>query len=106
VTGAEKLSEKLQSQQISNEMLSLPKDRDINDFFLLTADPKTAFMNLFSPLEVKEENPVKEKTDAVIPTDYGFILKRTNWEYEVRGIVRRDTKLKATIKGEIMRGQK
>ena len=87
-------------------MLSLPKDRDINDFFLLTADPKTAFMNLFSPLEVKEENPVKEKTDAVIPTDYGFILKRTNWEYEVRGIVRRDTKLKATIKGEIMRGQK
>lgn len=99
VKGAEKLSERLSAQKIGNDILSLPEGQDINGFFLLTAEAKTAFMNRMNPSDVKEKIAVKEKTDDITQTDYGFILKREDREYEIRGMSRRDTKLKATIKG-------
>ena len=43
---------------------------------------------------VKEEN--KER---VTKTEYGFIMSIDGRKYEVRGLVKRDTKLKATVKG-------
>jgi len=56
-------------------------------------------MNLINPSESEASNVSKEKPDAVIKTEYGFMMHTGIRKYEVRGIIRRDTKLKAPIKG-------
>ncbi|MCP4255197.1 MAG: DNA primase, partial [Candidatus Scalindua sp.] len=45
------------------------------------------------------QNTAKEKRDGFVKTDQGFIVTYDNREYNIIGISRADTKLKATIKG-------
>ncbi len=99
VKSSEKLSEMLQSQGINNHIISLPRDQDINSFFLLTANAQSEFINLLNYNQSNKDKAVKEKKVQLIVTEYGFKMIRESREYEVRGLIKRDTKLKATIKG-------
>ncbi len=98
---AEKVTARLASAGFATHRIDLPDGQDINDFFLLTAEPAAAFKNLIGAADPKAENAVKEKKDRYTATDFGFTAVIDGRHYEARGITRRDTKLKATIKGMV-----
>lgn len=97
--GAAAVSERIRSEGFRTHIVNLPDDRDINDFFLLTADPATAFNELLVEANPKAKAAVKEEKNYYRATDYGFAAMTGGRRYEVRGITRRDTRLKATVKG-------
>ena len=96
---AEKTAEKLAAEGFTTRRIDLPEGKDINDFFLLTADPATAFKTLIGAADPEAEHAVKEKKDRYTATDFGFVATIDSRSYEVRGIARRENKLKATVKG-------
>jgi len=98
-TAAQKTTARLESQGFTVKCVDLPETQDINDYFLLTADPKTEFERLMGVAEPNPEKAIKEKSAHYTPTDYGFSAVINDRTYEARGITRRETKLKATIKG-------
>jgi DNA primase catalytic core len=116
---AQELKHTLENQGIHTDMIMLPDDQDINEFFLLTADPVNHFKALLpqavqnaSPAAeghaqgvIKEETPAQEK-NIITRTDFGFVLITDGRTYEVRGLCRRDNKLKATVKGIKQEGAK
>ena len=57
---------------------------------------------LIGATDPKPETAVKEKRDRYTATDYGFTAVIDGRHYEVRGITRRETRLKSTIKGMVM----
>ncbi|MCP3872694.1 MAG: toprim domain-containing protein [Desulfobacteraceae bacterium] len=95
---AEKIQKTLESTHSKPYCVGLPKGQDINDFFLLTANPKQEFETLIA-LADPEKTVKKEKTLRVIKMDFGFTVTLDNRKYEVRGITQKGTKLKATVKG-------
>lgn len=88
--------ERLSSAGITTYPVTLPFGRDINDFFLLTANPKESFTALVAMANpaVKKENPSK-----IRKTDFGFTMAVAGRRYEVRGISKKGGRLKATVKG-------
>jgi DNA primase len=96
---AEKTATRLESEGFKTHRVDLPDGRDINDFFLLTAEPAAAFKKLIAAANPEASMAVREKKDRYTVTDFGFTAVIDGRRYEVRGITRRDTKLKATIKG-------
>ena len=96
---AEKTAEKLAAEGFTTRRIDLPEGKDINDFFLLTADPATAFKTLIGAADPEAEHAVKEKETRYTATDFGFVATIDSRSYEVRGIARRENKLKATVKG-------
>lgn len=98
---AENTTEKLASEGFTPHRVDLPDGQDINDFFLLIAEPAAAFKKLIGAADPKPETAVKEKRDRYTATDYGFTAVIDDRHYEVRGITRRETRLKATIKGMV-----
>lgn len=96
---ADKTAAKLASAGVKTHRIDLPDDRDLNDFFLLTADAAAAFKALVDAADPGEApRAVKEKPDRCTVTDFGFAATICGRRYEARGITRRDTRLKATIK--------
>ncbi|MCP5006127.1 MAG: toprim domain-containing protein [Planctomycetes bacterium] len=83
--------------------VTLPDSHDINSFFSFVANPQEAFKTLLGKvnpeIEKATKEPAKEKKDSFIKTDLGFNVTYDNREYNIIGISRADTKLKATIKG-------
>ncbi len=106
---SESVSARLQAEGLRTHVVNLPDGRDLNDFFLLTADASDRFRELSktprqagpdhaqadSYQAVKKEN----KELQVICTDYGFVMAVDGRRYEVRGLLKNDSKLKATVKG-------
>ncbi|BBO72180.1 hypothetical protein DSCA_61100 [Desulfosarcina alkanivorans] len=96
---AEKTAARLAAEGFTARRIDLPEGKDINDFFLLTADADTAFKTLIGAADPKAENAVKKEKDRYTATDYGFTATVDGRDYELRGIARRENKLKATVKG-------
>jgi len=105
---SESVSARLQAEGLQTHIINLPEGRDINDFFLLTADACDRFKEL-SKVPQQAELPhahsdadpaVKKENKAlqVTSTDYGFVMAVDGRRYEVRGLLKNDSKLKATVK--------
>ncbi len=104
--GAETAALRLAAEGINAHSIQLPEDEDINSLFYLTADAKQQFLELLhqanpeNPKGVVEEKQEPEtKADSCTPTDSGFTASIGGRRYEVRGIAKGDSKLKATVKG-------
>src|SRR6056297_1104392 len=109
---AQEVSASLQAEGIKTDIIDLPDGRDINDFFLLTppaagqaqspaagqAGPKEQFMALLPQSEAPAEANQPEPAETVNKTEFGFVLTRDGRTYEVRGLVKKETRLKATVK--------
>ncbi|CAB1061808.1 hypothetical protein D1BOALGB6SA_6583, partial [Olavius sp. associated proteobacterium Delta 1] len=105
---AASLSARFEAEGLRTHIINLPEGRDINDFFLLTADACDRFKEL-SKVPQQAELPhahsdadpaVKKENKAlqVTSTDYGFVMAVDGRRYEVRGLLKNDSKLKATVK--------
>jgi len=113
---SESVSARLQAEGLRTHVVNLPEGRDINDFFLLTADACDRFKELSKVPQqaqlacahsdadpaVKKEN----KALQVTSTDYGFVMAVDGRRYEVRGLLKNDSKLKATVKGIVQEKSK
>jgi DNA primase len=98
------VQERLSNASIKTYPISLPEDQDINDFFLLTANAKEEFESLITQADPGAHKAVKIKNrdqeqDKVTKTDYGFTMNIETRKYEIRGITKKNSKLKATVKG-------
>jgi len=93
---AETIRQTLEMNHLKPHCVVLPEGQDINDFFLLTAGPKEALKDLLS-----RTDPAVKKENKLIKTEYGFSMTIDDRQYEIRGISRKDSKLKATVKGII-----
>jgi len=94
-------SAKLEAESIRTYPVQLPKTQDINDLFLLTANARERFKEL-----LHQANPTacqvvhrEDEKESIIKTDFGFIMTVGGRKYEVRGLLKNDAKLKATVKG-------
>ena len=94
---AGKTAATLEGQGFKVHRVDLTEGQDINDFFLLTADPAQAFKKLVGVADPQGE--AKQAADRYTVTDYGFSCVIDGRSYEARGITRRGNKLKATVKG-------
>ncbi len=118
--GAEKLSLLLKEKGLDVFNMQLPvgaglaparmlDDKvDLNSFFSLTADAASIFERL-----LKEANPrssirsdkiVKHEQRLYEKTDTGFVVQYETRRYDVRGVVKDNIKLKATIKAIVGAG--
>lgn len=109
---AQSVAARLAGEGLRAHVVELPDEEDINHFFSLTADAKGQFLELVrqagpeKPKSAVEEKN-KEPAESFTATDYGFTAVICGRRYEVRGIVRGDNKLKATVKGiGVEKGQK
>ncbi len=94
---AEKTATKLNGEGFKVQRIDLADGQDINDFFLLTADAAVEFKKLVGVAD--PQGQAKQAADRYSVTDYGFTAIIGGRHYEARGITRRETKLKSTIKG-------
>ncbi len=90
------IQQTLETNHIKGLCVALPHGRDINDFFLLTASSEEEFKKL---LNLANPGAYSEKKQSITRTDYGFIMTVADRKYEVRGIAKKGSKLKATVKG-------
>ena len=106
---SESVLARLEAEGLRTHIASLPEGRDINDFSLLTADACDRFKELSKvpqPAELahahSDADPAVEKENnepQITSTDYGFVMAVDGRRYEVRGLLKKDSKLKATVKG-------
>ena len=89
---------RLKEKDLKAHIVHLPEGQDINDFFSLTAQPKPAFNLLLLHANPEGAKAIKEKT-IMKKTDNGFSTIIANRTYEVLGISKTHTKIKATVKG-------
>ncbi len=94
---AETVKQTLRSHGLKSHIVTLPEDKDINDFFLLTADSKARFLELIN----KTDPTAKPSKPKVLKTEYGLVMTMDDRKYELRSISRANGKLKATVKGTI-----
>lgn len=108
--GAETAASRLSGEGITARIIHLPDNEDINSLFSLTADAKAEFLALLQPASPPASATPSASPDSVHPsslslppcftlTDYGFTATLSGRRYELRGIVRENNKLKATVKG-------
>ncbi len=105
----ESIIPKLNDINITVYPVTLPDDHDINSFFSLADNSTKDFEALmvvtcpepfdFAQDRLHRKEAAKEKNDSFIKTDQGFTVAYDNREYNIIGISRADTRLKATIKG-------
>ena len=97
---AKEISKTLQTRGIQVYTVNLPDTQDINDFFLLTANPTDRFKELLNQANPGAYPAVKEENrERVVKTEYGFTMTIKGRKYEVRGLSKNNSKLKATVKG-------
>ncbi len=96
----ESVSAKLQAENIRTWPVVLAHGQDINDFFYLTANAKDQFKKLLHLANPQATQAVKEEKEQIInKTEYGFTMTAEGRRYEVRGLSKNNSKLKATVKG-------
>jgi DNA primase catalytic core len=104
--GAANVRSRLIAEGINTQVVALPEEEDLNHFFSLTADAKGRFLELLRQADpekakgaVEEKNAEPAAADSFTPTDSGFTATIGGRRYEVRGIAKGESKLKATVKG-------
>lgn len=101
--GQEAVTTKLLEEGFTVTPITLPEHKDINDFFLLTADAKERFQQLLLPAGNEQKAVKKEKEtteqDQTSITAEGLTCTIEKRHYEARGISKTGNKLKATVKG-------
>jgi DNA primase catalytic core len=95
----ESVSARLQAENIRTWPVVLAHGQDINDFFLLTAKAPERFNELLHQANPDACQAVKKEKEKVVKTDYGFTMTAEGRRYEVRGLSKNNSKLKATVKG-------
>jgi DNA primase len=113
---AASVSARLQSEGIRPHKINLPEGRDINDFFLLTADAPVRFKELSKiPQQARLDHAHPDTYQAVkkenqelqvTSTEYGFVMAVDGRRYEIRGLLKNAGKLKATVKGIVQEKSK
>ncbi len=103
---AVKVDKRLKAEGITMYIVNLPDGQDINDFFLLTANSIVKFKELLNQSNPGAYPAVKEDKEKITKTEYGFVMTVAGRKYEVRGLLKRDTKLKANIKGIMTENKK
>ncbi|MDA8403272.1 MAG: CHC2 zinc finger domain-containing protein [Desulfobacteraceae bacterium] len=98
-TATQTVKTRLAQESMTAYPVTLPDGQDINDFFLLTANPAERFSELLLNADPTIKKAVKEEKEAIVTTGTGFILTTEHRHYDVRGITKGSTKLKATVKG-------
>ncbi|MCP4669905.1 MAG: hypothetical protein GY857_01245 [Desulfobacula sp.] len=100
INAAKSIQTTLENVKLKSHIVTLSGEQDINDFFLLTANEKECFKALLVKADPDRAiDPKPEQHESVTQTEYGFIQSFDDRKYEVRGIAKRDNKLRATIKG-------
>jgi len=100
IQGRKAVTIRLQKEGFTVVPVTLPKDRDINSFFLLTADAKERFSKFLAVNSTEPQRPtIKEKTEHSTITPDGINYTTCERSYEVRGINKTCNKLKSTVKG-------
>ena len=101
IKGAKSVTNRLKYEGIESHTVTLPEGQDINDFFLLTADPVSEFKARLRTPPLAKKQAVKEKETNYTVTENGFTFIKECRHYEVQGITKgkTGTKLKATVKG-------
>lgn len=118
--GAEKLSLLLKEKGLDVFNVQLPVGEglapsltfddkvDINSFFSLTADAASIFERLLkeanSRSSIRSDKIVKHEQRLYEKTDTGFVVQYEARRYDVRGVVKDNIKLKATIKAIVGAG--
>ena len=93
---AERVAARLKEKQIKAYPVILPV-KDANLYF--KSHSAEAFKQLLAAAGPKDpERTDKEAQPLYTPTDHGFIFGTAGRQYEVKGICRSDTQLKATVK--------
>jgi len=95
----ESVSTRLRAEGIRTHIVNLPDSHDINDYFLLTAKAPDRFKELLNQANPQATQAVKEEKEQIIKTEYGFTMTADGRKYEVRGLSKNNSKLKATVKG-------
>jgi DNA primase catalytic core len=97
--GADKAAEQLKKKEITSHIVTLP-DKDINIFF--NRHTPEEFENLLkeaNPASVEQSEKLnKRKKTLFIHEPHGFTVGYGGRQYQIKGIQRGDTQLKATIK--------
>jgi len=101
--GASAVQERLVSLDMVVHAVNLPEGHDINSFFSLTANGSAEFRQLLADtnpdLKQEIEKRAKEEKESYKTTESGFAVTLEGRLYEIIGISRTETKLKATVKG-------
>ena len=104
--GREAVAARLQAEGFTVAQITLPEHKDINEFFLLTADAKERFEQLLSQNNEQQKPAVKKKkgpelsnrAESTITADtITYACEKRH--YEARAINKSGNKLRATIKG-------
>ncbi|MEN8233053.1 MAG: CHC2 zinc finger domain-containing protein, partial [Thermodesulfobacteriota bacterium] len=101
--GAKKAATRLEQEGITAYRVKLPEGYDLNNFFHPDvkdpANPKEAYDDLALLAAGLEPAPKKEQSCEYKPLEEGFSLITDDRHYEVKGIAKKQNKLKATVKG-------
>ncbi|HIP40414.1 MAG TPA: hypothetical protein EYG88_13750, partial [Desulfocapsa sulfexigens] len=99
--GSKKLADILTEEKIKAYPVNLPEDLDLNDFFNSTetgTNPQSAYNDLILIAAGLEPAPRAPQSEYK-PNATGFLFTSSERQYEVKGINRKNNKLKATVKG-------
>ena len=101
--GREAVVARLQEEGFTVSLVTLPEQKDINEFFFLTADAKEQFAQLLLPADNEQQKQAvkkeKETTEQSTVTTDTVTYTNEKRHYEARGISKTGNKLKATVKG-------
>ena len=105
--GREAVTARLQEEGFTVAPVILPEHKDINDFFLLTADAGERFKELLLPAGnelqkqavKKKRDPESTSREEASITAEGLTCTRKKRFYDVRAISKTGNKMKATVKG-------
>ncbi len=102
--GSKKATAKLEQEGITPYQVKLPEGSDLNSFFHPESkkdpvNPKESYDDLVLLAAGLEPVPKKEKSSEYKPLENGFTLTTDDRHYEVKGIAKKQNKLKATVKG-------
>ncbi len=99
IKGAEALALRLKEKGILSYIVTLPV-KDVNIFFKRqTPEELEALLKKANPQALEQSEKISKREQSLYQeTEHGFIVGYGNRYYEIKGIQRSDTQLKATVK--------
>ena len=99
IKGAEALALRLKEKEIVPYIVSLPV-KDVNVFFKRhTPEELEALLKKANPQALEQSDKISKREQSLYQeTEHGFIVGYGDRYYEIKGIQRTDTQLKATVK--------
>ncbi len=99
IKGAEALALRLKEKEIAPYIVNLPV-KDVNVFFKRhTPEEFESLLKKANPGSLEQSDKISKREQSLYQeTEHGFIVGYGNRYYEIKGIQRSDTQLKATLK--------